>query len=84
MHTIQNDESEDCASADSLRQAYGRKVQDLLSQCDAATWIEDLWQMYTGYTVFVQESGYDPRGSDRFVSFRELVFFFQDVGKMEK
>jgi hypothetical protein len=55
MHTNQNDELEDSASADyastdSLRQAYGRKVQDLLSQCDAATWIEDLWQMYTGYT----------------------------------
>jgi hypothetical protein len=94
MHTNQNEEPEDCASADcasadyasadSLRQAYGRKVQDLLSQCDAATWIEDLWQMYTGYTAFVQESGYDPRGGNRFVSFRELVFFFQDVGKMGK
>jgi hypothetical protein len=94
MHTNQNEESEDyasadyasadCASADSLHRAYGRKVQELLSQSDAATWIEHLWQMYTGYTVLAQESGYDPRGSDRFVSFRELVFFFQDVGKMKK
>ncbi|MEO6286666.1 MAG: hypothetical protein ABIN80_24970 [Dyadobacter sp.] len=79
MHTNQNDESED-----SLHRAYGRKVQELLSQSDANIWIEDLWDMYTGFTLFSQEAGYDPRGHDRFVSFKELVFFFQEVGKMEK
>jgi hypothetical protein len=79
MHTNQENESED-----SLRLAYGRKVQELLSQSDAATRIEDLWQMYTGYTVLTQEAGYDPRGSNMFMSFRDLVFFFQDVGKMRE
>jgi hypothetical protein len=74
MHTNQENESED-----SLRQAYGRKVQELLSQSDAATWINNLWGMYTGFTMFSQEAGYDPRGHNRFVSFKELVFFFQDV-----
>lgn len=89
MHTNTENESEDYvsadyASADSLHRAYGRKVQELLSQSDAATLINDLWQMYTGYTVLVQDSGHDPRGSDIFVSFRDLVFFFQDLGKMRE
>jgi hypothetical protein len=89
MNTHSNsDESEDsvslnAAAADRLLCAYGRKVQDLLSQSDAATWVEDLWDMYTGYTAFSQDSGYDRRGHDRFVAFKELVFFFQDIGKMK-
>jgi hypothetical protein len=79
MHTNQENESED-----SLRQAYGRKVQELLSQSDAATWINNLWGMYTGFTMFSQEAGYDPRGHNRFVSFKELVFFFQDVEQISR
>jgi hypothetical protein len=43
--------------------------------------------MYTGFTgpqrLLSQEAGYDPRGHDRFVSFKELVFFFRDVGKIK-
>jgi hypothetical protein len=64
--------------------AYGQKVKELLSRSDAEAWIEDLWDMYTGFMLFSQEAGYDPRGHDRFVSFKELVFFFQDVGKMKQ
>jgi hypothetical protein len=79
-HKSRNDESED-----SLRQAYGRKVQELLSQSDAATWINNLWQhVHRLHDVFVQEAGYDPRGHNRFVSFKELVFFFQDVEQISR
>ena len=67
-----------------LHLAYGRKVQELLSSSDAATWVEDLWEMYTGFTLFAQDCGTDPKGHNRFVSFRELVFFFQDIGKMSE
>ena len=95
MHTFKNVEAADARptemqypaaeSADNLRiMAYGRKVKELLSQSDASTWIEDLWDMYTGFTLFSQECGTDPKSHNRFVSFKELVFFFQDVGKMEK
>ena len=83
MHTNKEIESEDNASTDSLHLAYGRKVQELLSNSDAATWIEDLWELYTGYTLFAQESGHDPKGHNRFMSFRDLVFFFQDVGNLK-
>lgn len=76
-------ESEDSPASDSLLRAYGAKVKELLSHSDAAQWVEDLWEMYTGFTLFSQEAGYDPKGHDRFVSFKELVFFFQDVGKMK-
>jgi hypothetical protein len=79
MHTNQNEESEDA-----LNRAYGLKVKELLGQSNAETWIEDLWDMYTGLTMFSQEAGYDPRGHNRFVSFKELVFFFRDVGAMTK
>ena len=84
MHTNQNDESDDSGSSDRLHRAYGRKVQELLSSSDAATWVNDLWDMYTGFTLFAQESGTDPRGHNRFVSFKQLVFFFQEVGEMKK
>jgi hypothetical protein len=50
-------DSEDSESADRLYRAYGREVKDLLSQSDAETWIEDLWDMYTGFTFFSQEAG---------------------------
>ena len=79
MHTSQNEEPEDA-----LNRAYGLKVKELLSQSNAETWIEDLWDMYTGFTLFSQDAGYDPRGHNRFVSFKELVFFFRDVGAMTK
>ena len=89
MHTNTNSVSADAQSADAepmdaLQLAYGRKVQELLSQSDAAAWVDDLWQMYSGYALLAQEAGYDPRSYNRFVSFRELIFFFQDVGKLNK
>ena len=59
-------------------------MQELLSQSDAADWIKDIWDMYTGFTAFSQEAGFDPNGHNRFVSFKKLVFFFQDLEKMKK
>lgn len=83
MNTLQHpDESED-STPNELLLAYGRKVKELLAQSHAAIWVDELWDMYTGFTLFSQEAGYDPKGHDRFVSFKELVFFFQDVGKMK-
>lgn len=79
MHTTKNNESDN-----SIQLAYGRKVQELLSQSHADAWIDDLWQMYTGYVLLAQEAGHDPKSYNRFVPFKELVFFFQDVGKMAK
>lgn len=77
MHNILHDNSEDL-----LLRAYGCRVKQLLNQSDSAEWVESIWDMYTGFTAFSQEAGYDPKGPDRFVSFKELIFFFQDLERM--
>jgi hypothetical protein len=79
MYTPTNSESPDSRQL----AIYGQLVQDLLSQTDAKTWIDDLWSIYTGYTVFENSAGFNPRGSEIFMTFRELVFFFQKVEKMK-
>ena len=83
MDTSQHSAKSEDSALGRLRRAYDQMVKELLSQSDAETWIEDLWGMYTGFTLFSQEAGYDPRGHDQFVSFKELGFFFKDVGKMK-
>lgn len=77
MHNIQEEKS-----GDLLIRAYGSRVKELLNQSDSAEWVENLWAMYTGFTAFSQEAGYDPKGHDRFMSFKELIFFFQDLERM--
>ncbi len=91
MHTLPptfdenaNNEPDVSLSEQALLLAYGRKVRDLLSQSNAATWINDLWDMYTGYTAFSQECGFDHRGHERFVSFKELVFFFREITRINE
>jgi len=59
--------------------AFGREVAELLTQSSPSNWIDDLWDIYTGYMIAQRELGYDPRAADIFTSFKELVFFFQGV-----
>jgi hypothetical protein len=66
-------------SPDSRHLAYGREVAELLSQCSAASWANDLWDIYSGYMLAQKEMGYNHRASDIFTSFKELLFFFQRV-----
>jgi len=77
MHTNNENKSEN-----SLYYTYRCKVHELLSWNDANPWVNDLWEMYTGFTLFSQEYGYDPRSHNRFVSFKDLVFYFQNIGKI--
>lgn len=79
MNTQPNsDESED-----SKLLAYGREVAELLSQSHAASWVNDLWDIYTGYMVAQRELGHDLRAANIFTSFKELVFFFQRIEAMK-
>lgn len=66
-------------SPDSATLAYGEHVKTLLTMNDPAEWVEDLWTMYTGFMVAQGELGHNPRASDLFCTFRELVFFFQKL-----
>ncbi len=81
MKTSMNNASSD----DALCLAYGRGVKDLLSQSSASEWVDDLWAIYSDHMAFQKEAGHNPRITEIFLSFRELVFFFQklEVGRME-
>lgn len=70
-------------SPDSRYLAFGREVAELLSQSSPSNWIDDLWDIYTGYMLAQREMGYNPRAADIFTSFKELVFFFQRVEGMK-
>lgn len=54
--------------------AYGLKIKELPSQSDAATWVDELWDMYTGFTLFSQEAGLDPKGTTGSSLFKNWYF----------
>jgi hypothetical protein len=61
--------------------AYGEHVKTLLTMNDPAEWIEDIWTIYTCFMISQGELGHNPRASDLFCTFCELVFFFQKLNK---
>lgn len=66
-------------SPDSTTLAYAGHVKDLLTMNAPAEWVEDLWTIYTGFMIAQGELGHNPRASDLFCTFRELIFFFQKL-----
>lgn len=64
---------------DRICMAYGREVKMLLNASDPASWVVDLWTIYTGFMLAQKELGYDPRIADTFCSFKELLFLFERV-----
>lgn len=66
-------------SPDSPTLAYAEHVKALLTMNAPAEWIEDLWTIYTGFMISQSELGHNPKASDLFCTFRELVFFFQKL-----
>ncbi|MHA4736931.1 hypothetical protein [Dyadobacter sp. MSC1_007] len=66
-------------SEDSVCLAYGRQVKELLNGCSPSEMLQDLWAIYSDSMAFQQEAGRNPRISDTFMTFRELVFFFQRI-----
>ncbi|MDR6806078.1 hypothetical protein J2Y45_003270 [Dyadobacter sp. BE34] len=66
-------------SPDSPTLSYADHVKALLSMNAPADWIEDLWTIYTGFMIAQGELGHNPRASDLFCTFRELILFFQKL-----
>lgn len=66
-------------STDSVCLAYGRQVQELLKVGSPAEMLDHLWSIYSDAVAFQQEAGYNPRVSDIFMTFRELIFFIQRI-----
>lgn len=71
-------------SSDLRLLAYGQEVEELLAVSTPAVWKDDLWTIYSDFMAFQKEAGHNPRMHDIFLSFRELLFFFQRIEKMEK
>jgi len=66
-------------SPDSVCLAYGRQVQELLKVGSPNEILDHLWSIYSDAMAFQQEAGYNPRVSDIFMTFRELIFFIQRI-----
>ncbi|GGH53404.1 hypothetical protein [Dyadobacter endophyticus] len=64
---------------DSVCLAYGRQVKELLNVGNPPEMLDHLWSIYSDAMAFQQEAGHNPRVSDIFMTFRELVFFIQRI-----
>jgi len=69
-------------SADSVLLAYGREVGELLSSASAENWTAELWTMFGGYILALQELGNVSGLPNTFSSFKELLEFFEKVDKI--
>ncbi|MCF0072314.1 hypothetical protein LZD49_17670 [Dyadobacter sp. CY261] len=70
-------------SEDSVCLAYGRQVKELLNVGSPSEMLDHLWAIYSDSMAFQQEAGYNPRINDTFMTFRELVFFFQRIERVK-
>jgi hypothetical protein len=78
----QQTQSTPLESDDSMCLAYGREVKELLEMSTPAEMAEHLWEVYSGFVLFEKEAGYNPRQTDIFLTFRELVHFCQRIERM--
>ncbi|QRR02197.1 hypothetical protein [Dyadobacter sandarakinus] len=65
--------------SDEVLLAYGKEVNTLLSSSSAGRWKEELWTMFDGYIMALQELGHDPDLHHTYFCFRELLRFFEKV-----
>ncbi|KAA0991183.1 hypothetical protein [Dyadobacter aurulentus] len=65
--------------SDAVLLAYGQMVRDLLSSSTAERWNEQLWAMFDGYILGLQELGHAPELHHTYFSFKELLEFFEHV-----
>ncbi|WAC11384.1 hypothetical protein [Dyadobacter pollutisoli] len=70
-------------SPDSLPLAYGQLVQQLFELNTPTEMAEHLWEIYSGFQSYDQQAGHNPRKLEIFYTFRDLVFFCQNVAAMK-
>ena len=78
MNTQPNTES-----LDSRHLAYGREVAELLSQSSAASWMNDLWEIYSGYMAAQTELGHSRRANDVLLRLKSCCFSFSGLRRGE-
>ena len=62
--------------------AYGKQVCELLNGETPEDWAAELWTMFGGFMIAQKELGYSPEISNTFFSFKDLLFFFEKLGKI--
>ena len=70
-------------SQDSMCVAYGQQVQQLFELNTPAEMVEHLWEIYSGFQSFDQETGLNPRKLNIFYTFRDLLLFCQRIEAMK-
>ncbi|MCE6992926.1 hypothetical protein [Dyadobacter sp. CY323] len=81
MDTLPHSDEPEDSALNQLHIAYGRKVKELLSQSDAETWIEDLWDMYTGFTLSARKLGMIREVTIGLFLSKSLCFSFRMLGR---
>ncbi len=62
--------------------AYGNEVCKLLDGKTPEDLAAKLWTMFGGFMIAQKELGYSPEISKTFFSFKDLLFFFEKLGKI--
>jgi hypothetical protein len=70
-------------SPDSMCVVYGQQVQKLFELNTPAEMAEHLWEIYSGFQSYDQEAGHSPRKLDIFYTFRDLLFFCQNMAALK-
>ncbi|WP_035360692.1 hypothetical protein [Dyadobacter alkalitolerans] len=70
-------------SKDSLSLAYAQQVEELFQLNTPAEMAEHLWEIYSGFQSFDQETGFNPRKLNIFYTFRDLLLFCQRIEAMK-
>ncbi|MCE7062414.1 hypothetical protein [Dyadobacter sp. CY343] len=70
-------------SPDSLPLAYAEQIQQLFELNKPAEMVEHLWEIYSAFQSYDQQAGHNPRKLDIFYTFRDLLFFCQNMAAMK-
>ena len=70
-------------SHDLLSLAYGQQVQKLFELNSPGEMAEHLWEIYSGFQSFDQQTGLNPRKLNIYYTFRDLLLFCQRIEAMK-
>lgn len=70
-------------SPDSLSPAYSQLIEELFELNKPAEMAAHLWEIYSGFQIYDQQAGDNPRKLDIFYTFRDLVFFCQNMAAVK-
>jgi hypothetical protein len=70
-------------SPDPKCEAYAEQIQQLFELNKPAEMVEHLWEIYSAFESYDQQAGHNPRKLDIFYTFRDLLFFCQNIAAMK-